>query len=162
MNKKNGDSLAVDISASAISGGNPSSERTKLDRYLFVEGFEGGEKRVLVDGSAGLKGTGETMDPSPPEDWRSWLTGGRSLGLFGVVVATKVCAGGVGVVVVIVIIFEVLNDELLRSPLPRMSRKGLRTVVGYGGARERTWWGHDQCPGSSIRGIVRETQGQRL
>jgi hypothetical protein len=37
-NEKSGDSLAMDISALAISGGSSSSERTKLDRDLFVEG----------------------------------------------------------------------------------------------------------------------------
>ena len=61
-NKKNGDSLAMDISALAISGGSSSSERTKLDRDLFVEGFGRGK---LVDGSVGLKAVEETMDSSP-------------------------------------------------------------------------------------------------
>jgi len=97
-NDKSGDSLAMDISAFAISGGSSSSERTKLERDLFVEGFGRGKKNVLVDGSAGLKDEEETTDSSPPEDWRSRM-GGRSLSLFGVVVG---CVGGVRVVAVVV------------------------------------------------------------
>jgi len=88
----------MDISALAISGGSPSSERTKLDRDLFVEGFGRGIKRVLVDGSAGLKDAEETVDSSPPEDWRSRV-GGGSLNLFGVAAG---CVGGVRVVAVVV------------------------------------------------------------
>ena len=93
-NIKSGYSLAMDISAFAISGGSSSSERTKLDRDLFVEGFGRGKKKVLVDGSEGLKDEEETMDSSPPEDWRSRM-GGRSLSLLGV---TGGCVGGVRVV----------------------------------------------------------------
>ena len=104
-NKKSGDSLAMDISALAISGGSSSSERTKLDRDLFVEGFGRGKKRVLVDGSAGLKDAEETMDSSPPKDWRSWITGGRSLSLFG---ATVGCVGDVEVVAVVVAVVVVV------------------------------------------------------
>lgn len=61
----------MDISALAISGGSSSSERTKLDRDLFVEGFGSGKKSVLVDGSAGLKEVEATVTvgSSPPEDW---------------------------------------------------------------------------------------------
>ena len=95
----------MDISALAISGGSSSSERTKLDRDLFVEGFGRGRKRVLVDGSVRLKDVEETMDSSPPEDWRSWMTGGRSLSLFG---ATGGCVGGVGVVAVVVAVVVVV------------------------------------------------------
>lgn len=61
----------MDISALAISGGSSSSERMKLDRDLFVEGFGSGRKRVLVDCSVELKEVEETevtMDSSPPED----------------------------------------------------------------------------------------------
>ena len=67
-NVKKGDSLAMDISAFAISGGSSSSERTKLDLDLFVEGFGRGKKKVLVESSAGLKDEEETTDSSPPED----------------------------------------------------------------------------------------------
>jgi len=95
----------MDISALAISGGSSSSERTKLDRDLFVEGFGRGRKRVLVDGSVRLKDVEETTDSSPPEDWRSWMTGGRSLSLFG---ATGGCVGGVGVVAVVVAVVVVV------------------------------------------------------
>ena len=61
----------MDISALAISGGSSSSERTKLDRDLFVEGFGSGKKSVFVDGSAGLKEVEATVTvgSSPPEDW---------------------------------------------------------------------------------------------
>ena len=104
-NKKSGDSLAMDISALAISGGSSLSERTKLDRDLFVEVFGRGKKSVLVDGSAGLKEVEETMDSSPPEDWRSWMAGGRSLGLFGVAVG---CVGDEEVVAVVVAVVVVV------------------------------------------------------
>lgn len=100
-NEKSGDSLAMDISALAISGGSTLSERTKLERDLFVEGFGSGKKRVLVDGSAGLKDVEERMDSSPPEDWRSWMTGGRSLSLFRVTVGR---VGEVEVVAVVVVV----------------------------------------------------------
>ena len=102
-NKKSGDSLAMDISALAISGGSSSSERTKLDRDLVVEGR--GKKCVLVDGSAGLKEVEERMDSSPPEDWRSWMAGGRSLSLFGVAVG---CVGDVEVVAVVVAVVVIV------------------------------------------------------
>jgi len=103
-NKKNGDSLAMDISALAISGGSSSSERTKLDRDLFVEGFGRGKKSVLVDGSAGLKEIEETMDSSPPEGWRSCMAGGRSFSLLRVAVG---CVGDVEVVAVVVAVVVV-------------------------------------------------------
>jgi len=104
-NKKNGNSLAMDISALAISGGSSSSERTKLDRDLFVEGFGRGKKSVLVDGSAGLKEMEEAMDSSPPEGWRSWMTGGRSFNLLRVAVG---CVGDVEVVAVVVAVVVVV------------------------------------------------------
>jgi len=102
-NKKSGDSLAMDISALAISGGSSLSERTKLDRDLLVEGR--GKKCVLVDCSEGLKEVEETMDSSPPEDWRSWMAGGRSLSLFGTAVG---CVGDVEVVAVVVAVVVVI------------------------------------------------------
>ena len=94
----------MDISALPISGGSSSSERTKLDRDLFVEGFGSGKKSVLVDDSVGLKDEKESMDSSPPEDWRSWMAGERSLDLFEVAVD---CVGGVEVVVVVVAVVVV-------------------------------------------------------
>ena len=95
----------MDISALAISGGSSSSERTKLDRDLFVEGFGSGKKSVLVDGSAGLKGMEEAMDSSPPEGWRSWMAGGRSFSLLRVAVG---CVGDVEVVAVVVAVVVVV------------------------------------------------------
>jgi len=120
--KKSGDSLAMDISALAISGGSPSSERTKLDRELFVGGFGRGRKRVLMDGSEGLKHVEETMDSSSPEDWRSWMAGGRSLGLFGVVAGRVGNAKVVAVVVAVVVggggeVVEVICLSLSSSSL---------------------------------------------
>ena len=102
-NKKSRDSLAMDISALAISGGSSLSERTKLDRDLLVEGR--GKKCVLVDCSEGLKEVEEAMDSSPPEDWRSWMAGGRSLSLFGAAVG---CVGDVEVVAVVVAVIIVI------------------------------------------------------
>ena len=107
-NEKSGDSLAMDISALAISGGSSLSERTKLDRDLFVEGFGRGKKNVLADGSVGLKDVEEAMDSSPPEDWRSWMTGGRSLSLFGDVVGRVGDVEVVAVVVAVVVGGEVI------------------------------------------------------
>ena len=106
-NVRSGDSLAMDISAFAISGGSSSSERTKLDRDLFVEGFGRGKKKVLVEGSDGLKDEEETTDSSPPEDWRSRMEG-RSLSVFGVAVC---CVGGVRVVAVVVAGVVVCGSE---------------------------------------------------
>ena len=63
------DSLAIEISALAISGGNSSSERIKLDRDLFAEVFGSGRKRVLVGCSVVLKKVAESMESSPLEDW---------------------------------------------------------------------------------------------
>jgi len=108
-NVKSGDSLAMDISAFAISGGSSSSERMKLDRDLFVEGFGRGKKKVPVDGSAGLKDEEESTDSSPPEDWRSRM-GGRSLSLFGVAVG---CVGGVRVVAGVVAGVVVCGSEVV-------------------------------------------------
>jgi hypothetical protein len=122
----------MDISALAISGGSSSSERTKLDRDLFVEGFGRGKKRVLVDGSAGLKDVEETVDSSPPEDWRSWMVGGRSLSLF-VAVAGVVVGGGrvgsVGVVAVVVAVVVVVGGREAVGVICLSSSSSLAVVV---------------------------------
>lgn len=98
----------MDISALAISGGNSSSERTKLERDLFAEVFGSGKKRVPVDCSVGLKKGEETMDSSPPEDWRSWMVGRGSLSLFGEV-------GGAEVVVAVVAVVDVVSVDCGRG-----------------------------------------------
>ena len=127
-NKKSGDSLAMDISALAISGGSPSSERTKLDRDLFVGGFGRGRKRVLMDGSEGLKHVEETMDSSSPEDWRSRMAGGRSLGLFGVVVGLVGDAEVVAVVVAVVVVVGG-GGEVVKVICLSLSSSSLALVV---------------------------------
>lgn len=104
-------SLAMDMSALAISRGSSSSDRIKLERDLFVEGFGRGKNRVLVDSSEGLKDAEEIMDSSPPEDWRSRMTGGRSLSLFGLVGGR---VGGVGVVAVVVVVVVVCGREVVK------------------------------------------------
>lgn len=95
----------MDMSALAISGGSSSLERTKLERDLFVEGLGRGRNNVLEDGSEGSKDVEEDMDSSPPEDWRSWMTGGRSLSLFRVAVG---CVGDVEVVAVVTVVIAVV------------------------------------------------------
>lgn len=119
----------MDMSALAISGGSSSSERTKLDRDLFVEGFGRGKKRVLVDGSAGLKDAEETMDSSPAEDWRSWMTGGRSLSLFRTAAG---CVGDVGIVAVVVTVVVVVvcgGGEVVKVICLSLSSSSLALVV---------------------------------
>ena len=116
----------MDISALAISGGSSSSERTKLDRDLFVEGFGRGRKRVLVDGSEGLKDADEAMDSSPPEDWRSRMAGGRSLSLFG---AAGRCLGGEGVVAVVVAVVVVVGGGVVEVIRLSLSSSSLAVVV---------------------------------
>ena len=125
-NDEGGDSLAMDMSALAISGGSSSSERIKLDRDLVVEGFGRGKKWVLVDGSAGLKDVEETMDSSPPEDWRSWIAGGRSFSLFGVAGG---CVGGVGVVAEVVAVVVVGGGGVVEVICLSLSSSSLAVVV---------------------------------
>ena len=116
----------MDISAFAISGGSSSSERIKLDRDLFVEGFGRGRKRVPVDGSEGLKEVDETMDSPPPEDWRSWMAGGRSLSLFGVVGG---CVGDVAVVAAVVVVVVVGGRGVVEVICLSLSSSSLAVVV---------------------------------
>ena len=131
--KKGVDSLAIDISALAISGSNPSSERTKLDRDLFVKGFESGKKSVLVSCSVGPKEGEETMDSLPLDNWRSWVAGG-SLDLLGVV-------GGVVfvevVVVVVVIVVGSGGRGIVEVICLSLSSWSLALVVV---AMVRVWW----------------------
>ena len=119
----------MDISALAISGGSSLSDRTKLDRDLFVEGR--GKKCALLDGSERLKEVEETMDSSPPEDWRSWMAGGRSLSLFRVAVS---CVGDVEVVAVVVAVVIVVvvgggDGEVVQVVFLSSSSSSLALVV---------------------------------
>ena len=131
--RKSRDSLAMDISALAISGGSSSSERTKLDRDLFVEGFGSGKKRVLVHGSSRVKDAEESAGSSPPEGWRSWMVGGRSLGLVGVVAGVIVVAGGwvggAGVVAEVVVVVVVGGGEVVEVICLSWSSSSLAVVV---------------------------------
>lgn len=118
LTKRNADSLAMDISALAISEGNSSSERTKLDRDLFAEVLGSGRKRVPVDGSVGSKEVEETKETSPSEGWRSWMAGGslnllREVGGGGVVVAVVIVVVGGGGRGIVEVIFLSLSSSSL-------------------------------------------------
>lgn len=119
----------MDMSALAISWGSSSFERIKLERDLFVEGLGRGRNNVLEDGSEGLKDVEEVMDSSPPEDWRSWMTGGRSLSLFRAVVG---CVGDVEVVAVVAAVVAVVvvgGGEVMRVICLSSSSSSLALVV---------------------------------